>query len=303
MKTALAFLFLSLCPILAAETAEALVDRLIIAPGDIDQICDAPAPIDPRLPLPIYRLVADRDVHLTPENLALLKQRRAEVVPVLVKKLAAYSFVNPPKKYVLPAKYKENPDVTNIDPRQISGLLYEMILGLEAVETLPELLRLEEQLRGVLAKADLDKKAPAPNVYMDGYITMPSGDKALSKRDQALSKGRVVQREMLSVMLQLLRAKKFQPLIDSDIEKTYGKALREQLEEDAELKDVKSPEDAKAKGLEDVEFDPIQKVPKVWIREHPKMPFNAELRNAIRGLVEQYIKTMPKAGTKKVTAK
>ncbi len=303
MKTTAAFLLLALCPLMAAEktpapeTATQLVDRMIMAPGEFDQMCDAPDPIDPKLPLPIYKLVADRDVHLSPENIEELKKRRAEVVQVLVKRLAAYDFTNQPKMPPVKRKYREDMiEVSGINPRQLSGLLYEMIVGLDAVETLPELLRLEEQLRSLIAKASENKKVTPPVVYMDGYVTMPRGKDVLSTRDQALSKGRVVQRELLSVMLQLLRGQKFAPLIESDIEKTYGIALKALVAEDEDLKDIKTPEDAKAKGKEWLKFDPIHNVPQTYFREQPSLPFSAETRNLVRGLVEQYLKTAPKKG-------
>lgn len=295
MKIAAALLFLTLAPLSAAETAAQLVDRLITTPGDFDQMCDAPLPLDPKVPLPIYKLVADRDVHLTPENIAELRKRRAEVVPVLVKRLADYDFTKPPKKVPDERKFKEDTvERSGINPKQLSGLFYEMLLGLDAVEALPELLRLEEQLRSLLAAASADKNVAPPEVYLDGYLTMPQGKNALSKRDQVMSRGRVVQRELLSVMLQLLRGQKFAPLLESDIEKTYIAALKASAAEDEVLKDVTTPEQAKAKDREWVQFDPIQPIPITWIRNHPSLPFNTESRNKVRGLVEQFLKTVPR---------
>jgi hypothetical protein len=296
INAALAALFLAVAPVIAAETAdtgEALVDRLIRSPGEFDQMCDAPPPLDPKVPLPIYALVADRDIHLSKENLAELRKHRAEVVPVLQKRLAVFDFTKPPKPVSNKRVFKDDSvEVSGINPRQLSGLLYEMILGLDAVEVLPDLLRLEEQLRSLLEKADQDKKNAVPPVELDGYVTMPSGSKTLTKRDQAMSRARVVQRELLSVMLQLLRNQKYQPLLDSEMEKTYAKAIKQRAQED-DLKDIKTPEDAKAKGDDWVQFDVIYGVPLAYLGKQLAVPFSADLRNTIRGYATDFTKSVP----------
>ncbi len=299
IHTALAALFLAVAPVVAAETGEALVDRLIRSPGEFDQMCDAPPPLDPKVPLPIYALVADRDVHLSKENLAELRQRRAEVVPVLQKRLAAFDFTKPPKAVSAKRVFKDDQvEVSGINPRQLSGLFYEMILGLDAVEVLPDLLRIEEQLRSLLEKADQDKKNEVPKVELDGMLTMPMDNKALSKRDQAMSRARVVQRELLSVMLQLLRNQRYQPLLDSEMEKSYAKAIKARAQEE-DLKDIKTPEDAKAKGDEYLQFDVIYGVPLAYLDKPPKVPFSGDVRNTIRGYVTDFTKSVPKEQWKK----
>lgn len=294
MQTTLAILFLAVAPVLAAETGDALVDRIIKKPGEFDQMCDAPLPIDPKVPMPVYTLVADRDVHLSKENLELLRSRRADVVPVLKKRLAAFDFTKPPKAVSAKRVFKEDEvEVSGINPRQLSGLLYEMIIGLNAVEVLPDLLRIEEQLRSLLEKADENKKVEVPKVDFDGMLTPLPPEKALSKRDQAMNRGRIVQRELLSVMAQLLRSQKFQPILDSDLEKEYAKAIKARAQEE-DLKDIKTPADAKAKGDDSVEFDPVYGIPVGFLNHPLNIPFSADVRNAIRGYAEQFIKTVPK---------
>jgi hypothetical protein len=120
-------------------------------------------------------------------------------------------------------------------------------------------------------------------------VTMPQGKNKLSKRDEAMSRGRVVQRELLSVMLQLLRSQKYQPLLDSSMEKAYEKAIRARAQED-DLKDIKTPEDAKAKGDDWLRFDPLYHVPLGYLEHAPKVDFTPEVRNKVRGFVEDYLK-------------
>jgi hypothetical protein len=109
-----------------------------------------------------------------------------------------------------------------------------------------------------------------------------------------MTKGRVVQRELLSVIMQLLRAQKYPPLIESDFEKAYATELKKALEKDEDLKDVKTPADAKAKGMEWLKFDPVYNIPVTYIPEPPSVPMSPEVRNTIRGFAEQFTKTVPK---------
>lgn len=282
-------------------TPEALIDRVIVRPGNFSQMCDAPDPMSPKVPLPIYRLVLERELHPSEEDYAELRARRAEVVPALVKRLAKLDLSKAPPM-VGQLKFKESgpdtsPDEEKVDnsgisPRHLSGLLFEMIIALDAVETIPELLRLEEQLRSLLAAADADKKIAPPVVPIDGSLSLPDGDKQLTKRDEKFLKGRITQRELLSVVLQLLRRQRYEPVLDSDLEKTYATAVIARAKEE-DLADYQTPADAKAKGDEWLKFDPILKLPLGYMRTPPSVPFGPEVREQIRGWAEAFMKDMP----------
>src|SRR5689334_21159115 len=89
---------------LAAEppaSPDAELDRLIDAPGSWNQMCMLPRPIDPLVPLPMYRLVAERQFYLDQKNTAWLREHRKEMVPVVVKRIEALDFTKPP---VLPKR-------------------------------------------------------------------------------------------------------------------------------------------------------------------------------------------------------
>ncbi len=283
-------------------SADDLIDRITKRPGDYSQLCDASDPIGPNVQLPLYSLLAFREVHLGEQDLATLRARRKEVVPALVRRLAAINLSKPmPQtgevklKTPDPKKPDEGEIVTDsgINPRALNGLLFEMLISLDAVEALPELLRLEDQIRDLLAASDSNPKLAPPPVQLDGFVRFPDGARKLSKRDELMAKGRVMQRELLSVMLQLLRRQKFAPLLASDIEKTYGDLLKARAQQE-DLREFKSLADAKAKGEDWVRFDPIYHVPIGYLHPQPTLPFTPELRSQARGFAKQFIDTVPR---------
>jgi hypothetical protein len=309
MKRALFALFFA-SSALAAEkkplSPDALLAETIGHPGAYNQMCDAPDPLNPAIPLPLYHNLLDREVNLSEEKLKTLQARRADVVPALRKLLASIEpgkpapKVRPMKLKVLPeGDISDDVEFSGISPRQISGLTFEIVRGLKATEALPELLALEERLRAALEKAANDPKTEPPSVARDGSVVFPQGTAKLSKRDEKMALGRVAQRELLSLMLELLRQERFQPLLDSEFEQTYAKAIKDRAAED-DLKGIKTPADAKAKGEEGIEFDPIHNVPLGRLRQPPTLPFNRDLREKARGLVEKYIESAPKKDEAKV---
>jgi hypothetical protein len=275
-------------------TPDSLVDSVIRVPGEFSQMCDSPAPVPAKLPLYVYGMVRDRELALGPEQLAALHARRAEVVPVLVARLKAMD-LSKPGKPLGDMKFKPEDEIvenSGLNPRALSGPFYEMIVKLDAVETLPELLRLEEQLRSLLAAADADAKKPVPSVPMDGTLVPPQGDAKLSKRDEKMLEGRAVQRELLSVMLQLLRGQRYAPLLASDLEATYAAATKARAQKE-DLATIKTPADAKAQQMEYIKFDPILGVPLGYMEKPITVPFTPESRNQVRGFVQDFLKNVP----------
>jgi hypothetical protein len=270
------------------------VDGVIRAPGEFSQMCDSPPPVPAKLPLYIYGMVRDRELAIAPEQMALLYARRAEVVPVLVARLKAMD-LSKPGKPLGEMKFKPNDEiveVSGLNPRALSGPFYEMIVQLDAVEALPELLRLEEQMRSLLAAADADAKKPVPSVPMDGTLVPPQGDAKLSKRDEQMLQGRAVQRELLSVMLQLLRRQRYAPLLASNLEATYAAAVKARAQRE-DLATIKTPADAKAQQMEYIKFDLILGVPLGYMEKPITVPFTPESRNQVRGFVADFIKDVP----------
>ena len=278
-------------------SAEKLVDSVIVQPGVYDQMCGMPDALPAKLPLYVYGMVADRELHVSDAQLAALHARRAEVMPVLVARLKAMDLSKAPPP-IGQVKFKKGEDeavaVSGLSARTLTGPLYEMLTGLDAVETLPELLRLEEQMRGLLAAAEADPKLPPPAVTLDGMLVPPKGKTQLAKRDVKMLQARAVQRELLSVMLQLLRAQRYAPLMASDLETAYATALKARAQEE-DLRAIKTAADAKAKDAGYIKFDPVYNVPIGYIRKPVAVPFTPESRNAVRGMVEEFLKTVPPA--------
>ncbi len=272
-------------------SADALIDKVIHQPGEFNQMCDAPPPIDTRVPLPLFGTLYDREINLSPANIELLKTRRAEVVDALNKRLAAIDLTKPaPRAPEL--KFKDAPSgdeadqvaESGVSPYQFSAMLFQIVVELDAVETLPTLLAIEEKLRSLLAAADANPKTPPPPIAPDGSPTFTT--KKLSKREKQLEYGRVLQRELLSVMLHVLRRQKFQPVLDSSLEKAYEKALVARAGQE-DLKDIKTAADVPEGQV--IRFDPIVHVPMGFFDKNPSTPFTPQVRDEIRGFVQSFL--------------
>lgn len=182
---------------------------------------------------------------------------------------------------------------SGIDPRQFSGLTLEMLKSLNAVEVLPELLKLEEQYHKLVMAAQADKDFKLPKLELYGCINLQPMKDTPSEQDRKIMLFQLRQRELLSLMMQLLRGQRYQPLLDTDLEKTYEAALRARARE-SDLKDIKTPADAEAKNKGWVHFDPIYNIPAGYMHDYPSIDYSEKLRNQVRGLVEQFTKTVPR---------
>lgn len=270
-------------------SAEQLLADTIKSPGSYSQMCDPPPQISPKIPLPLFEKALLRDFYVSGERLDALKARRDEIIPALKKLLVSIDpgEAGPAKgRLIKSAPGEESGEVlsSGVSPRQLSGLLLGIVADLEVVEVLPELLGLEERLRAALERADNDPKAITPSVADDGSFSL-KGNPKLSKREKEMVRGRIVQREMLSLMLQLLRQQRFQPMLDSDFEKTYAAAIIKRAKED--------PEIGRKGSVPWVDFDPIYRVQLGYIDTPPSVPFSREVREKVRGLVQAYLKSAP----------
>ena len=264
-------------------SVDELLDRVIKDPGQYHQMCSESPSVDRDVPLPLYHPVFRRDHYVSIKNMDELRGRREEVVAALRRRLADMKF--PPWKYTEATK---GAVLSANDSAQLTSLHYEIIVNLDAVETLPELLRIEERLNQKLSQSENDSKTPPPFVLLDGYAI---GDGKLSPRELAIQRGRIMQRELLSVMLQLLRRQQFQPLLDSIFEKIYAAMIKARAN-DRDLRDIKTPEDAKARGQQYIPFDPVYHIPLGYL-EKSEVHYSEKMREEARSLVEAFIKTVP----------
>lgn len=272
-----------------------LILEKIAHPGDFRQMCAAPCPVPRKVPLPLYSTLRFRELSLSTKDLDDLRTRRSDVVPALKARLAGIDFSKEPPA-VPGITFKPNSeDVQNsgMSPSQMNSLYYDMVLGLDAVEVLPELLRLEDQLHSLLIVAQKKSTADPPhaeNVWAP--MTDNENERKLPRREEAIREGTIVQREILSVMMTLLRQQRFEPLLKTDLEQKYATLLKARAQKE-DLREIKSPEDAKKQGKEWVQFDPIYNVPIGYLGPDTSVPYSEQLRNKIRGLVDQFIKTVP----------
>jgi hypothetical protein len=188
---------------------------------------------------------------------------------------------------------EEKVTVSGINPRQFSSLMMEMIVALDAVETLPELLRIETQYHNLIVAAQAEPKFKLPVLQLDGCFTEPASKHSLTKRDKEILPFQLMQRQILSIISRLLRRQQFQPLLETGFEKTYATAIKARAQQQ-DLRSVKTLEDAKAQEKTWVRFDPVYNIPLGYIEDYPAVEFNAKLREQIRGIAEEFVKTVPR---------
>src|SRR6185503_15255049 len=108
-----------------------------------------------------------------------------------------------------------------------------------------------------------------------------SASKSFSRKERTFV-SRIFQRELLSVMAALLRQERFQPLLDSDLERNYLQYLKKEAQSEI-LKGIKKPEDVtpKQEGWGMITFDPIHGLPVINHWPH-FTTYTPELRLKIR---------------------
>lgn len=258
---------------IADPSAAKLLDQTIANPGNWDQMCASPPPIPFDVPLPLYSLAVPRFFTVSPEKISSLEARRAEIVSELTRRLHVLDLS---KQTSQPAggSSEEN---SGQDPHGLSGLLLQIVMDLNAVETLPELLRLETDLNQRIDKAIDDKLAPLPDLDLDSPVEwQETGIKALpTERNRRLFAARVYQRELLSTMATLLRHEKFEPLLKSDIEAHYLELLKFE----------KDPQTQLTWGYEPARY----------------LPYTPELRREIRQFALEFLKRPPEKSDKTVS--
>jgi hypothetical protein len=278
-------------PASAETSAGKLLNEIIRDPGHWSQMCVASPPIPFDVPFPFYSLATPRYFSLSQENVARLQKARAQVVPEIVRRMGKIDLSRPAKQ----KKDSFSTTDSDQDPNHLTGLLLDIILELNAVETLPELLRLEADLNFRLKTAEKDGGASLPVLDAAGPVRMTgvdSASKSFSQRERTFV-SRIFQRELLSVMAALLRQERFQPLLDSELERSYLVYLKKEAQSEM-LKGIKKPEDVSPKEKGWVTFDPIHGLPviKHWLQFTKYTP---ELRLKIREWVNDFLKPLPGA--------
>ncbi len=293
---------------------EKLLDELIAKPGNFNQMCGTPPPLPFDAPLPAYSVLAPRHYSFGANSILRLQSYRKEVMLVLLDRLKN---VDLSKAQPTPVMAK-NWEYSRSNPRAFSSLLLSVALHLQAIEALPELLRLEDQLHSALLKAEKDEKAPLPQLELDspvGWSTIKvvddkkkqkaqkptKEDKKSFERKTDLFTCRIYQRELLALIARLLREEKYQPLLASSIEKEYIAGLRT-IANEGELKDIKSLADIPEESQSWIRWDDELGIPVLLHGSVVKIPYTETLRDDLRHMADDFLKNVPPAQWKGAAA-
>ena len=312
-------LFTGLCLMLSApsraQDGGALIAEVMKRPGSWDQMCGLPRPIPFDVPVP---LVSDglvrRYFSLGNKEAARLREARPAVVAALVQKLTQMDFAKPPEVQKEIAKNQDAVLLANLNPDWLNAVHLQIIANLNAVETLPQLLRLEDQLATLLTAAEKDSKAPLPPLDLDSPVSFykrGSGrepdpdskywDSPAYKRERAVFVCRVMQRELLGTISLLLMNERWPAAVDRFSVET--KKAREAAVADAKaaINKAKARLEAKpdAEETERLQADISYQEAVIRGMQAGTMPvavradYTTQLRGEIRSLAESYLKSVP----------
>jgi len=267
---------------LMTEPMEAVIKEIMANPS-YHQMCGGAEFEGRSVPLPIYGRLLGREFGIREGQLKVLLARRAELVPALK---TALSKLHPENGRSADNLYAA--DQRSARPDQFNALYLFIVSDCHVIEAIPELLDLEERLRGAIQFADEHPKSPLPDVAWDGGIFHPRKAN-VPVREKFLDFCRADQRDILSLILRLLREQRFEPLLASSFESKFreGAARREKEWESQGLKDDEQ------RGEASNSRDPEALVPFDGDRYYVTIPFNAKTRNEVRSLAQQFLETVP----------
>ncbi|RYD25186.1 MAG: hypothetical protein EOP86_27660 [Verrucomicrobiaceae bacterium] len=280
------------------------LDDFLRYPGDYSQVCDAlqlPFPA----PIPGFRMLMHGEAGYSTARVAAMKKNRAALIPAIAARLEKVDLARkpkpqPPDKSI--PKDQIDVDPVGVDPASYSTLLLAMIEELDAKEVFPQLMKVEEKIHDMLLAVEKDPAAPLPQV--DGtqgsgvstemplkegeeWDTLTPERREEMDRKQKLFKAQAAQRDILAVLVRSMRKAGYEPMLESGLEKTYGKLLKDRWKDDETLSKYKSAADIPEEDNENVKFDPIHKVAYMaW--EPVRIPYSEETRTAILDLAKAY---------------
>jgi hypothetical protein len=303
-------LFLALCLHSGAqEDFTKQLDKILRHPGEYSQICDA-MPWPKGAPIPAFRSIMHGEAGISEKNMALLKKNRDAVVRALKARLKAIDPVKPAKEQQPdPSIPKDQWDVTpvGVDPAVFSDLMLLIVEELSAVEVFPELVAFEEKYLAALAKAEADTKAPLPTADgADGagvHEQMSEEElaaqekedpdkertpevEAAQERKWKLFSAKMAHRDILATLVRVMRKVGYDPMLQSSIEKEYGRMLKEKWAKDETYSKYTSRESIPEEERESIKWDPIHKVAyPVWTPL--EFPYSPEVRTQIVDLAKK----------------
>ncbi|WP_395747356.1 hypothetical protein [Prosthecobacter sp.] len=270
----------------------ALLEESIASPGSFSQMCVRMPEIPLNAPLPAMSALAPRHYNLGGYSLIRLLAYRDVVLPVLVGRIQELKIAAP-----APEKKTATRDVSErIRSGQTSTefgpLIFQVVEHLNAVECLPGLLRLEQQLHDLVAAAEKDAKVAVPLLRLDS----PFGWSPV-ERERALQSCRIYQREMLGLMHTLLMQEGYPPMRDSALEKSMREAGRAAFrrEHAAEVAKFTSYEQIPSYLRSDVVWDEVKR--KAEISEDASyavgVPYSEAVRDEVLKLTQRFLQEVP----------
>jgi hypothetical protein len=228
------------------EAGRELLDEIMDKPGGWSQMCSFFEPTPFEAPVPMFTgSLLDRYFDLGVREAVRLQTARHEVVPVLVEELNKMDLSKAPNVTRGPNDPGEGGGThAGFKLNWLNHLHLQVVRELNAVETLPALLRLEARLQTLLAAAENDTKSALPALDVDASIMplkpgeseedarrrfapdgniprdAPEADEETVvrwwasetfKRERQVYVCRVIQRELLGTMTVLLRNEGFAP--------------------------------------------------------------------------------------------
>jgi hypothetical protein len=277
--------------------ADALLDTVISRPGSYSQVCDVmSAPAD--IPYRAFDLTDFSGAGFSKANQALIGKNRDTLIKSIRSRLLAIDFKKEAKRPFEDPKPEENfdGDAYGCDPTSLNPLLLELILQLHAIETLPELLLVEQKLvEGIaMTKNDIHTAPPVVNGWFVGMMVENHEPEPEAIRDRRINlfQARVAQRDLVMLMALLMREKAYPPYLDSTLEVAYAKGLKVQAKKLGLPKATAGePLPAEFDGWK-IEIDPITRVVR---REFSPVliPYTRESRDQIRAAAVKWISENP----------
>jgi hypothetical protein len=299
-----------------AQAPQELLDAAIRHPGLYSQMCDVQIMPSPA-PLSAFRQVAVGEAFLSEATLEALKKQRKPVLELISQRLEKVDLFAKPQPQGLDPKIKKDEEGNfesdgeprGYDPATYSILTLRIIQDLDGVEAMPALLSFETRFHAALLKLEKDPTAPIPtvdgldgaNVAMEGLFNNEKGepvdyDKLTEAQQRVFERrGKVfrataAQRDMLAVMVKLMRKEGFEPMLNSPLEAEYGKLLKEQNQEDDELKKYRKTEDIPKDEQDNIKYDAVHGTA-YYVWQPVQLPYTEEKRSMIRQLAGDFVKS------------
>jgi hypothetical protein len=278
--------------------AEMLLDQVISHPGSYSQVCDVTS-APPEIPYRLFQISDFAGASFSKANKALVNRNREGLIKAIRRRLLAVDFsrnpVTPPKD----PKPEENDDgdAFGCDPKALSTMILSLIQQLHGIETLPELLMVEQKLVKGIAKSKDNAHTDPPNVagwlvsdeHEDYDSNEPEGKR---ERRINLFQARVAQRDLIMTMAVLMREKAYKPYLATTLEAAYAKGIKADATENGYSKLDISPDTEKQVDGRTLSVDPVTKI--TYSRNFSvKLPYTRESRDEIRAAAGKWISEHP----------